>query len=227
MKRASVAATDQSNKLASFSNTGPEVTVAAPGANIYSTALGGNYGSASGTSFSAPIISAAIADMVSINPTLPATGFAKYLRDNVKSIGGGTYSYGIVDAGKAANGLVPHLLLGKQQFSSLESLSANYVLPPTGGAVDIYVAVQTPFGEYTLHPDGHWTPTETGYVPFAAGYSAATPLSGTFFGNSGIFGAIPLTGLPSGAYTWRTALIASASHKIVGDVITATMSLGN
>lgn len=224
----SVAATDQSNKLASFSNTGKEVTVAAPGVNIYSTALGSSYGSASGTSFSAPIVSAAIADMMSINPALPVTGFAEYLRDHAGTVAGGTYSYGALNAGKTANALVPHLLLGKQQFSSLELLLVNYALPPTGGAVDVYVSVQTPAGEYSLRPDGHWTPTaETGYVPLAAGYSAIASRSGTLFGSSGIFAAIPLTGLPSGAYTWRTALVGSTSHNIVGDVITTTMSLGN
>jgi len=222
-----VAATDQSKKLASFSNTGKEVTVAAPGVSIYSTALGGSYGSANGTSFSAPIVSATIADLMSINPALPATDFAKYLRDNAATVSGGAYSYGCLDAGKTANSLVPHLLLSKQQFSSLESLPVNYTLPPTGGAVDIYVAVQTPLGEYALHPDGRWTPvTETGYVAFAAGYSAAAPLSGTLFGAGGVFSAIPLAGLPSGDYTWRTAVVASASKKIVGDVITSTISLG-
>lgn len=223
-----VAAVDQANKLASFSNSGPEVTVAAPGVNIYSTGLNGGYGSSSGTSFAAPIISAILADVLSINPALPPADFAGYLRGNAKGLSGGTYPYGIVDAGKTANSLVPHLLLGKQQFSALESLPVNYTFPPTGGAVDIYVALQTPVGEYALHPDGHWTPvTETGYVPFAVGYSASAPLSGMLFGSGGIFGPISLANLHSGVYTWRAALVGSASHKIVGDVITTTVSLGN
>lgn len=223
-----VASTDQSNKLASFSNAGPEVTVAAPGVNIYSTSLGGGYGSASGTSFSAPIVSAAIADMMSINPALPVTGFAKYLRDNTVAVVGGTQPFGILNGGKAANSLIPHLLLSKQQFSSLETLPITYTLPPTGGATDVYVAVQTPAGEYTLHPDGHWTLTAiTGYVPFAVGFSAASPLSGTLFGIGGAFDAIPLVRLPGGAYTWRIAMVGSDTHKIVGDVITTTMSLSN
>lgn len=223
-----VAAIDQDNKLASFSNTGAEVTVAAPGVSIYSTGLNGGYGSSSGTSFAAPIISAVLADVLSINPSLPPSGFAQYLRENAKSMVGGTYTYGIVDAGKTANSLVPHLLLGKQQFSSLESLPITYTLPPTGGAVDIFVAVQTPIGEYALKPDGHWAQVaQTGYVPLAVGFSSATALSGTLFGSGGIFASYPLAGLPAGAYTLRTALVGSASHKIIGDVITTTVSLGN
>ncbi len=223
-----VAATDQSVKLASFSNSGPEISVAAPGVNIYSTVLGGSYGDGSGTSFAAPIVAATIANMLAINPVLPVSGFAQYLRDNADAISGGTYPFGNLNAGKAGNSLVPHLVLSKQQFSSLESLPVNYTLPPTGGAVDIYVAVATPLGEFALHPDGRWTAVaESGYVPIALGYSAATTAAGTLFGSGGIFGAIPLTAFPNGAYTWRIALVGNASGKIVGDVITTTMSLGN
>lgn len=223
-----VAATDQSNQLASFSNTGPEISVAAPGTNVYSTVLGGTYGGGSGTSYSAPIVSAVLADVISVNPSLPASGFSRYLRENTNAISGGTYAYGVVDAGKTGNSLVPHLVLSKQQFSSLESLPVNYTLPPTGGAVDIYVAVMTPAGEYALHPDGHWTTVaESGYVPFALGYSSSVASSGTLFGSGGIFSAISLASLPGGTYTWRTALVGKTTGKVVGDVITSTMFLGN
>ena len=52
-----VAATDQVNKRASFSTFGPEVDVAAPGVQVYTTALGGGYAKRSGTSFSTPHVS--------------------------------------------------------------------------------------------------------------------------------------------------------------------------
>lgn len=222
-----VAATDQSGRLASFSNFGPEVALAAPGTSIVSTLLGGGYGlGADGTSFAAPIVSAALAGVVSINPTLPSSAFAQYLRANTKTVSGGTYPFGILDAGQTGNSLVPHLLLSKSQFSAVETLSINYALPPTGGAVDVYVAVQTPVGEFALHPDGRWTAAaESGYVPFAIGYRSDAALSGTLFGVGGILSPISLTDLPAGAYTWRTALLERASGKIIGDVITSTMQL--
>ena len=53
-----VAATDLTDKKASFSNYGSDVYVDAPGVNIISAYPGGYYAVASGTSFSAPFVSA-------------------------------------------------------------------------------------------------------------------------------------------------------------------------
>ena len=52
-----VGATDSSNNRASFSNTGSELDVVAPGVGIYSTLMGNNYGTLSGTSMAAPFVS--------------------------------------------------------------------------------------------------------------------------------------------------------------------------
>ena len=52
-----VAATDASNQRASFSNYGPEVEIAAPGAGILSLWTGGGYNTISGTSMATPYVS--------------------------------------------------------------------------------------------------------------------------------------------------------------------------
>lgn len=49
-----VAAMDRADSLASFSSRGPEVDLAAPGVDIYSTYKGGSYATMSGTSMAAP-----------------------------------------------------------------------------------------------------------------------------------------------------------------------------
>jgi hypothetical protein len=63
-----VAATDGSDARASFSTFGPGVNIAAPGVGIYTTANGGGYRSASGTSFASPIIAGAAALVLSRRP---------------------------------------------------------------------------------------------------------------------------------------------------------------
>jgi subtilisin family serine protease len=63
-----VAATDFDDHLASFSNYGSVVTISAPGAYVISTAPGGRYAMAWGTSFSAPIVSGSIALVAALKP---------------------------------------------------------------------------------------------------------------------------------------------------------------
>ncbi len=63
-----VAATDQNDRLASFSNYGGHIAMTAPGTFIISTAPGGRYAAAWGTSFSAPMVTGAIAVVKSVRP---------------------------------------------------------------------------------------------------------------------------------------------------------------
>jgi subtilisin family serine protease/subtilisin-like proprotein convertase family protein len=65
-----VAATDRNDRLASFSNYGPNsVDIAAPGVSIYSTLPGGKYGTYSGTSMAAPHVTGAIALIWDAHPS--------------------------------------------------------------------------------------------------------------------------------------------------------------
>lgn len=91
-----VGATGSSDSVTSFSNSGPHVDLTAPGSSIYSTANGGGYRSASGTSFSAPITAGVAAMVMSVNPNLTGRQVQDILKQTAVDLGPAGYdtSYG-------------------------------------------------------------------------------------------------------------------------------------
>ena len=82
-----VAATDRSGAVAPFSSRSTFVDVAAPGDDILvASALGQNWRSASGTSFSSPIVAAAAAWIWTARPDLDAGQVAEILRRSATDI---------------------------------------------------------------------------------------------------------------------------------------------
>ncbi len=100
-----VAATDQYNNLASFSNYGTQtVALAAPGVNILSTLPGGTYGNKSGTSMATPIVSGVLALVWSIHPSWTYAQVINQVESTVtkvSSLTGKVASGGIVNAAAA------------------------------------------------------------------------------------------------------------------------------
>jgi subtilisin family serine protease len=79
-----VAATDNSDQLAYFSNVGRKsVDLAAPGLNIYSTWPGGTYQYMSGTSMAAPHVSGAVALAKAAFPSATGVGLKALLLESV------------------------------------------------------------------------------------------------------------------------------------------------
>jgi len=99
-----VVATDSSNRLASFSNTGGEL--AAPGVSNYSTFLGGTYRYLSGTSMAAPHVAGSLAVLRGICTDCTSSELIETLRDTAIDLGAeGTdmiFGYGLVDLRAAA-----------------------------------------------------------------------------------------------------------------------------
>jgi subtilisin len=94
-----VAAVDRNDSRPSWSSYGPQILVAAPGVDVYSTWKGGGYATASGTSMAAPHVTGTLA----LNLSASLSGTA----DDLPPGGWDQYTgYGLVDAGEAATGVL-------------------------------------------------------------------------------------------------------------------------
>ncbi|WP_084177342.1 S8 family serine peptidase [Natrinema saccharevitans] len=98
-----VAAVDDADSIASFSNTGPEIELAAPGSRIVSSTTGGGYGRMSGTSMAAPVVAGVAGLALSAHPDLSRSQLRDHLRETAVDLGlaADQQGYGRVDAAAA------------------------------------------------------------------------------------------------------------------------------
>ncbi len=96
----SVAATNQYNEKAFFSNYGSSVDIAAPGQDIYSTYIDGGYKFLSGTSMACPHVAGVAALLKSQNPSWTNQQIKQKMFDTADKIGfeGNYWKHGKVDA---------------------------------------------------------------------------------------------------------------------------------
>ena len=108
-----VAATDNRDVRASFSNFGAETDVSAPGVNVWSLAPGGSYTYKSGTSMSVPHVTGLAALLWSAAPTLTHLEVRALIEQGVKDLGtvgrDDLYGLGRVDAAASFALLFPAL----------------------------------------------------------------------------------------------------------------------
>ena len=84
--RISVAAVDSTNTLASYSNYGTTVDLAAPGSNILSTRNTGTYETMSGTSMATPHVTGAVALLYAINPNYSVNNVRNLILNNTQDV---------------------------------------------------------------------------------------------------------------------------------------------
>jgi len=101
----SVASSNQNDKLSSYSNYGSNVTIAAPGDQIFSTYLNDGYTTLSGTSMAAPQISGAVALALSKNQSLTPEALKAALCSSADSVLQGSTQCGRVNVGRLVNSL--------------------------------------------------------------------------------------------------------------------------
>lgn len=102
-----VAATDNQDGLATFSNRGPEVDVAAPGVAILSTVPGGGYQTFSGTSMAAPHAAGVAGLILARNGALTSAQVMAVLREGADDLGArgpdDDFGYGRLNAFRAVS----------------------------------------------------------------------------------------------------------------------------
>jgi len=101
-----VSATDYFDVIYSYSNTGKNIDVAAPG-DSFSTQMGGGYVSTGGTSYSAPIVAGVAALVMSANPSLSADQVQNIVKQSADDLGATgwdpVYGTGRVNAARAVS----------------------------------------------------------------------------------------------------------------------------
>jgi hypothetical protein len=135
-----VSATDSTDTLASWSCTGNNVDLAAPGVSIPVTTRGGGYGWGSGTSFAAPCVAGVAALLISINPALSAADVMKLLEQTADDLGpagwDSSYGYGRVNAYKALLAAGGNTISNQPPTATLNSpTNASTVSGTTGVSV--------------------------------------------------------------------------------------------
>jgi subtilisin family serine protease len=128
-----VSASDSNDAIASWSNTGTNVDLAAPGVGIYTTNNGGGYGSWSGTSFSAPIVAGVAALMLSANPNLTGVQARTMIKQSADDLGlpgwDPQYGAGRVNAANAVNLAIANI------NTDTTPPTASFASPSNGGSV--------------------------------------------------------------------------------------------
>lgn len=132
----SVAASDEADRQASFSNYGDWVRVAAPGANILSTLHGNRYGRSSGTSMASPFAAGLAGLIWSRQPDLTAAQVRARIEDSCKSVGPWVIR-GRIDAQKA--------VLGDQAFTNFTVSPGNVELV-SRGSQRFFIRTSAPVG---------------------------------------------------------------------------------
>jgi thermitase len=153
----SVAATDQDDNRASFSNHGPEVDVAAPGVNIYSTGwpddsrtdCASGYCRKSGTSAATPHVAGLAALMWSARPDLMVAQVTGIVTSTAADVNTGTLTgwdeflgWGRVEAGRALSATIHagdlHLASSRYPLAVGEAAIITATLPVTSGTANLF-----------------------------------------------------------------------------------------
>ncbi len=141
-----VASTDRNDKRSSFSSTGTDLEVSAPGEDILMLDLNGNYGGSSGTSFSSPHVAALAGLLFSVNPALSNDQVRQLIIDGVDDVEAPGYDtdtgHGRINAATSL-ALATGSILGTTEIygKGLPGTPGEPLVSSTGGAPSVGNAI--------------------------------------------------------------------------------------
>jgi subtilisin family serine protease len=192
-----VSATDRNDVLATWSNTGNNVDLSAPGVDIGTTTNGGTFGYGSGTSFSAPIVAGVAALVISANPSLSASQVTAVLKQSADDLG--------------SPGWDPSYGAGRVNADRAVSLAAG-ITPPPSDTAPPSVSITSPSGGSSVSG----TISVQGSASDNVGVtSVSLSIDGVALGSD--------TTVPY-SFSWNTTTVANGSHNLTA---TASDAAGN
>jgi subtilisin family serine protease len=134
-----VSATNQNDVLESYSNTGNNIDLAAPG-SAFTTVKGGGYNSVGGTSYSSPTVAGVAALVMSANPNLTPSQVQDVLKQSADELGAAgwdsSYGWGRVNASRAVS------LASGGVAGDTTPPNVNFSSPSAGATVSGTLSVQ-------------------------------------------------------------------------------------
>lgn len=178
-----VSATDNADSLASFSNDGQAVFLAAPGTGIETTNIDGTYGALSGTSASAAIVAGAAALMKAVDPTLTNGVIVGRLARSADPAGTQ------VETGNGRINLA----------RALEDTGIDFVEPAGANPVGNGGPFVGPYVASALNLHSVSVGSQTGSLTFGTASSVTFTVTVRPTGSGALYVALSVSGLPTGA----------------------------
>ncbi|CCQ95737.1 putative Subtilisin-type proteinase [[Clostridium] ultunense Esp] len=146
------------NQVSSFSNRGPELDVVAPGEKIYTTFLGGDYGTATGTSLAVPQVAGLAGLIMSKYPDYTPAQVRDLIRHSALDVNAKGWDqetgYGLIDGMKSlTNSWQADYWEPNDQSGAAKRISINKEISANlSSATDVdWFVLQTPYkGKYTF-----------------------------------------------------------------------------
>jgi subtilisin family serine protease len=188
-----------------FSPIGDAMDILGPGEDVCATNIDGMDTIVTGTSFSAPVITGAVAVLLSMNPNLTPGSIKKILFKGTNDIldpGWDIFSgYGNIDSIVLASVSTPSINLPDQVLQGSQ-LDVGFTLPPTDTLTDVFFALIFKNVIWWLDSSGFWhKASETPFSPLMT-FKPDTFITKNLYGQSGLYDSIDTTPHEPGNYLW-------------------------